>query len=198
MSLRDDIDTVADVADILAYQQRADMLAAQTAQLAALRDLRDQAQIQALRAEREKALQDTLFALRRSLPSIRSAVDHSPQKAVSDIAIAEQTLELVPPEAFSALEWKELSVTVRDALSELVERLRREHGEPMIQELGLVRDATRAVAAEERARALQESERREEAVRRQKEHESAMSALYTAIAIAIAFGLLIYVLAQTN
>ena len=50
MSLHDDLDIAADVSDILAYQQRADMLAAQTAQLAALRDIRDHAQVQAIRA----------------------------------------------------------------------------------------------------------------------------------------------------
>lgn len=198
MSLRDDIDTAADVADILGYQQRADMLAAQTAQLAALRDLRDQTQLQSLRAERERALQDTLFALRRSLPPIGSEVDHSPQKAVSDIVLAEQTLDLVPPEAFSTLEWKELSVTVRDELNTIVDRLRQQHGEPVIQELALVREAARAVAADEQARALQEKRLRDYAALLRKNHESNMSAIYTAIAIALAIGLLIYVLAQTN
>jgi hypothetical protein len=194
MGLRDDLDAAADVADILSYQQRADMLEAQKAQLATLRELRDQTQVQAIEAKREKALQDTLFALRRTLPTIAGAFEESPHKAAADLILAEQTLQLVPPEAFSSLEWKELSLKVADELKAIMVRLEQRYGEPMVNELVELREAARILAAEERARSSRAKREREEALRRREEHERLESAICTTILVIIVIGLLVLVL----
>lgn len=189
MSLRDNLDVAADVADILAYQQRAELLATQTAQLETLRDLRDQAQIQSLLAARENALQDTLFALRRSLPTIVSTAKEAPHKAATDVILAAQTLQLVPPEVFSTLEWKDLSVKVRDDLNAIVDDLQEKHGEPMTRELIELREAALAVALEERNHAAKTKRDYQDAVVRQSRQKKTRTNIAILIAIA---GLLLY------
>src|SRR5687768_13402750 len=121
MSLRENLSAAADVADIIALQQRAELIATQNAQLSTLRQLRDHARIQAFELEKEKTLQNTLFDLRRALATLASSIDQTPQKVAADLFLAEQTLRLVPPEAFTLLEWKELSVNVQQELAATIE-----------------------------------------------------------------------------
>jgi len=144
MSLRDDLDIAADIADILAYGQRAQMLENQARQLAALRDMQYQAQAQALRAEREKTLQDIVFSLRKSLPRIQISIQDNPRRALAELFHAERLMEHVPSEAFSGLEWKEYASSARSELDGVIEQLGVAHGDSLIVELSSMLSEARA------------------------------------------------------
>ena len=122
-----------------------------------------------------------MFALRRSLPALEGAIDQTPQKVASDVVLAEQTLLLVPPEAFTTLEWKELAVTVRERLDRILITLQERHGEAIIRELAELREAVRAVAADQRAEAFRTKRDFEAAVKRRETREANHSLMIVAV-----------------
>ena len=195
MSFRDNLSTAADIAEILAFDQRAELIAAQNAQLATLRELRDQTRIQLFQAERQKTLQDTLFALRRSLAVLESSSEQTPQKLAADLILAEQTLRLVPPEVFSSLEWKELSVNVQEQLTSLTQQLCQQHGEAMTTELDELRDAVRANVAEEGRRAMQAKREHEYGVHQIAKERGKTDVILGVIAAALVIGVLVFLVA---
>lgn len=194
MSFRDDLDSAADIADIVAVQQRAQILVAQTAQLAALRDIRDQTRLEALRVQKEKTAQDTLFWLRQSLKGIEAEAESNSHKAAADVVIAEQMLVMLPPDIFSSLEWKDLSLTVNSEVGQLTQRLCERFGTPMVRELAELRTAARENQVQERKEQINQRRQLERAIESKQAAEANRNRIAWIIAIVVIVGFLIVIL----
>jgi hypothetical protein len=190
MSLGDDLDLLSDLANIAAYRQRADMLANQAAQLDALRGIQQQTQIQALRAEREKVLQDTLFALRKSFPSLSKALENEPEESLESLFQAERTMALLPPTEFTGLEWKELSVTAREELNTLVHKMGVTHGDSMLQKLSYMLENAKLGDEEQRKREARDAWLRQEDFNKRKERQREIKGILTFFNILTLFALI--------